>query len=1463
MDVTARAVGGDRVAGSYPLCPMQLGMLYHHLSDPEPGLDVEQIVCRLHEPLDAVRFRRAWDVVVARHDVLRTSFQWEEGDAPLQEVRASASPPFREEDWSDVGAGEQDARLERFLEEDRRTPFDLRRAPVMRFALFRRAAGDFSFVWTFHHIIVDGRAHHVVLAQVFDAYAVHQAGGEPPVTDQAPPFAEYIRWREGRSRTGEERYWRDLLRGFTTPVRLPAPVEPTAAGRVRRELVLSQTASDGLRDLVKRAGVTMNTVVQGAWALALHRFGSCDDVVFGATRACRRSIPGDFTDAVGVFINTLPVRARVSANDELGRWLRDIREQHVAVRPFEHTPLADVQRWSGIRGGEALFDTIVVFENATLEHRVRERASAWNGRKISMVEQTPFAWALYGYDEPRVRLAFNADRRAVDEGAVDGIVAFLRTLLEAMPAGLERPLSALPGLSDCDRARQLGEWNATAVAYDRCACVHELIEATVDAMPHRLAIAAGDDELTYRELDERANRLATHLRHLGVSRGDLVGICLESSIDMVVSLLGVLKAGGAYVPLDPAYPTRRLGFVCRDAGLRILVTRAGLRDRVPAEGVVAVSVDGDAEVIRQLSPERPERSVTADDLAYVTYTSGSTGKPKGVMVEHRNVVNLFTGMDAVIRHDPPGVWLAVTSLSFDISVVEVLWTLSRGFKVVLPDAPESRESSDARVPAAAPSTVDFSLFYFASGDGTSGAEQYRLLLEGAKFADEHGFAAVWTPERHFHGFGGPYPNPSVIAAALAVLTRRVGLRAGSCVLPLHHPIRVAEEWSVVDNLSGGRVGISFASGWHPNDFVLRPESFEQAKDVLVAHLDAVRRLWRGESICLSGPKGDVTVGILPRPIQRELPFWITSAGSPATFRLAGELGGGVLTHLFGQRVSEVAEKLRVYREAWRAAGHPGDGHVTLMLHTFVAGDPDFVREQVEAPLKTYLRSAASLIRKYATDYPAFKKGAVRGTLPAVDPEALSDEEMAELLEFSFARYYETSGLFGTPEQCLRMVRRLQEIGVDEIACLIDFGVPTDVVLRELASLDLLRRLAAAPAPARPRRAPLRVQATESLGALIRRHHVTHLQCTPSLAVALLADHDTREALYSLRQMLVGGEALPRALADELTGVVAGEVVNMYGPTETTVWSSCHVVQQGSGPVPIGRPIANTRLYVLDAHRRLVPVGVIGELYIAGDGVTRGYLGRRDLTAERFLQDPFSQSEGGMMYRSGDLGRFRRDGTVEFSGRLDDQVKLRGHRIEPSEIESVLLAHPGVREAVVVLREDRVRGDGLVAYYTGRDGPAPSPEILRAHAERELPDVMVPSRFVALASLPLTPNAKVDRAALPEPVPEPAAASDGFIAPRTGVERRLAALWKDLLGVERVGLHDNFFDLGGHSLLALTALSRIRKQFGYRFSPMDLARQSLGQLAAACEVTADPSTEGWGVGLLRNLLRAVRSPRVEV
>lgn len=1274
---------------------MQQGMLFHSLYAPESGVNIQQIIGTLRHPLDVSRFESAWKRVVARHEMLRAAFRWEGLKTPVQDIHAEAELPFAVQDWRTFSSEERAQRLEKFLKADRRRGISLAQAPLMRVTLFRNGDEEFQFVWTFHHAMLDGRSFASALKEVFAFYEAAESGREPSLPPSRP-FRNFIEWLEQQDHSKAEPFWRAQLKGFraTTPFAVDSTSRKDSGLAVEYgedSLRLSQEKTDALRELAKAYGVGMSGLVQGAWALLLGRYSGEEEVLFGVTRGGRRSSVKDADQIMGIFINTLPLRAPINPEMRVIDWIKDLRGRQKSLLPYEHTPLLEIQKWSDMPPGSQLFESILVFDNQTLDTELRSQGGIWDRREFQVIDQTNFPVTVYAFAERELQLKIEFDRRRFDAPVINRMLGHLQTLLEAIAKDPAQTVSNLPLLTQQERHQALVEWNETRVDYPRERCVHQLFEDQVMLTPDAPAVAFEAEQWTYRELNERADRLAAHLRAMGVGPDVLVGICAERSLEMVAGLLGILKAGGAYVPLDPAYPRERLSHMIEDSRMPVLVTQERLRANLPRHSAEVVCLDNLGPLPKQNPPAdlRPSQS---SDLIYVIYTSGSTGKPKGVMLTHRNVVNFFAGMDRVLDAKNTGTWLAVTSISFDISALEIFWTLTRGFKVVI-QGEEDKRSAEAAPLAAPARKVDFSLFYFSGDENQNPQDKYRLLMEGAKFADKHGFAAVWTPERHFHAFGGLYPNPSVTSAAIAAVTERVQIRAGSVVLPLHNPIRVAEEWLVVDNLSHGRVGLSFASGWHSGDFVLAPENYSERRKLMFHNIQTVLKLWHGESVPFRGPDGkEVKVKALPRPVRENVPLWITSSGSPDTFQMAGELGANVLTNLLGQTVEELAAKIAIYRKAWREHGHgPNPGQVTLMLHTFVGADMKTVREKVRGPFTEYLKTSVDLVRKAASawSFAAFQQPKRFGAnQPETGFDQLSPADMEALLDHAFERYFETSGLFGTPETCLKRVNELRRVGVDEIACLIDFGVDMDSVLDSLHYLDELNRLS--------NDAEAQKRANYSISAQIRRHGVTHLQCTPSLARMLISDPDGAASLGHVREMLVGGEALPPALAAQLCELVGGKLHNMYGPTETAIWSTTKSVAKG-GEITIGRPLANTQIYIRDKSGQPAPIGLAGELLIGGEGVARGYLHRPELTAERFIPHPFILETNARVYRTGDLARYREDGEIEFLGRLDHQVKLRGHRIELGEIETALGGHPAVKESVVVANEDQAGNARLIAF----------------------------------------------------------------------------------------------------------------------------------------------------------------------
>ena len=1398
---------------AYPMTQLQGGMVFHNEYNPGSAIYHDIFSYYLKIPVQIELLRIAALELMKRHPALRTTFDVTHFSEPLQLVHREGTELLSVEDVSQLSETEQEATIHAWIADEKQRGFDVTQLPLVRFVIHLRSTQSFQFTLSFHHAVLDGWSDATMLTELFSHYLLLLR--DEPV-QIAPPVTFYRDFvaleQQAMESEAFQQFWDDRLSGsdFT---RLPrwSAVSPSAQRQgVILPVLIPKHVSEGLKQIALTCAVPIKNVLLAAHLRVLSLLAGHDDVLTCMVSSGRpESADGD--RVLGLFINSIPFRLKLTG----GTWEDLVRETFEAERetlPFRRYPMAELQRR---HGGRQLSETLFYFTHYHIFRGLHELGD------LEVLEYIPyevssFTLAANFWVDPfttDVNLSLTCDGSQLTQAQIEAISAYYANVFAAIALSPRSRYDRLSLLPATEQERMLREWNATATDYEQNVCLHHLIARQAARTPQAPAITFEDRQLSYAELDQRSNQLAHYLQRLGIGSDIRVGLFAERSPEMVIGLLGILKAGGCYVPLDPSYPAARLALMMEDADISVLLTQERLRGSLPPQQAQILCLDDWTSFSRE-PITLPSSPVTSANLAYIIYTSGSTGRPKGVMVSHQNVVNFFAGMDDRIGGEQPGTWLAVTSSSFDISVLELFWTLSRGFHVVIQGESTNTLASAAPATSAQVDQIDFSLFYFASDEAELGDDKYRLLIEGAKFADRHGFSAIWTPERHFHHFGGLYPNPSVIGGLIAGITERLQIRAGSVVLPLHQPVRIAEEWSVVDNLSHGRVGLSFASGWHEHDFVLAPEHYTDRKHLMLQGIETIRQLWRGEALALPGPSGQpVSIQIHPKPIQRELPIWLTAAGNPESFRQAGKLGVNLLTHLLGQSIEDLAYKIALYREAWQAHGHSSSGgHVTLMLHAFVGDDLDEVREKVRTPFCNYLKSSVDLV-----------KDLTQSLGPDVTPDMLSPEDLDAMLNRAFDRYFETSGLLGTRSTCLKMVERLKAIGVNEIACLVDFGIDFQSTMDSLSHLDHIRQESNASTAA--------TSSDFSVAAQIARHGVTHLQCTPSLASIFAASPETLQELRPLHTLMLGGETLPASLARQLSGAISGRLLNMYGPTETTIWSTTHTLSPDSGTVLIGRPIANTQVYVLDRSLQPVPTGSIGDLYIGGDGVVRGYLNNPALTAERFLPNPFSPATpGGRIYKTGDLARFLPDGTLDFVGRADTQVKLRGFRIELGEIEAVLTEQLALGDSIVMVRSDRSGEQRLVAYLVAAAGVTHTTADVRRQIQSRLPGYMLPSDLVFLDAWPLTPNGKIDRKALPVPTGDRPELAETFIAPRTPIQEVIASVWLDVLALQQVGIHDNFFQLGGYSLQATQIILRLRRIF-----QVDLPLRSLFESPTIAEL----------------------------
>jgi natural product biosynthesis luciferase-like monooxygenase protein len=1395
----------------WPLSYGQRALLYLYRLAPQAGAYHIPLAISIHGALDYESLRGAIDELVRRHECLHSVFIHGE-TGMMQRLVTTPAPPVHfevEKDWSDQ-------ELQAWLAAESGSTFDLEQGPLLRVTLFRRNWEQHVLLMVFHHIITDFASLTLLFHDFRELYSNLRRGQKSNLPLPAYRYADFVLWQHEmlQGKRGDElrAYWKQQLQGELPVLRLPSD-RPRPAVQSHHgasfNFRIGNTLTSALLHLARAHEASTYTALLAAFTVFLHRYSSQHDIVLGSpvsgrTLSCWASI-------TGYLINQIVHRIQLSGEEAFSKLLARIRKSVAGGLAHQDYPLAllaeDLQ-FDRDPAYPPIFQVMFSFQKSSPGHDENVAALALNvpGTQVDFdntkMEAFPFHHNTSQLDltltvaqiGEELAASFQYNSELFDVSTISRMAEHFVMLLQDSVARAHCRIDELQLMSPEERKCLIVEWNSTAEDYSQELCIHDLFSLQALAQGDSVAVIGGNGQMTYAQLEQKSNQLARHLKAKGVGAGHIIGLCMERCPLLLAGMLGILKAGAAYLPIDPLLPDERISYMLGDARVRLVVTQSAIASRIQMGGMELVHFDADGTIARE-SVQAMELPHSAGHLAYVMYTSGSTGKPKGVMVTHRNVVNFFHGMEQRISCTPQDTLLAVTAISFDISVLELLWTLTRGAKVVLAD-PLAIPAQPVSVRRSA-REMDYSLFFFASIDEQQPENKYELLMEAAKYADQNGFVAVWTPERHFHPFGGLYPNPAVTSAALAAVTRNVQVRAGSVVLPLHNVIRVAEEWSVVDNLSGGRTGLAFASGWHADDFVFAPQNYPNRKELMFQAIDTFLQLWCGEPVKVqSGSGKEIEVRIFPQPRQPRPPLWITAAGAPDTFIRAGQIGANVLTHLLGQSVEDVAGKVRLYRDALQKHGHdPNAGRVSLMLHTYLGDDLKRVKDQVRGPFSRYLMSSVDLIRNLAKT----------ANLP-LNFDDMNSQDMEDLLAFAFERYFETSAMFGTVESCQSMIEELREIGIDEIACLIDFGIEKKATMASLANITTLKLKNAA---------KKMLYVPRSVPELASIYKPTMMQCTPAVMAMVCADRNGLPALHSLHTLMLGGEGLPRALAHEIQEKLSCRLVNMYGPTETTIWSSTAEVPSAASIIHVGRPISNTAMYILDRNSSVpVPVGVAGELYIGGHGVARGYLNRPDITAQRFLPDPFSSVPGQRIYRTGDLARYLPDGNIELLGRNDDQVKIRGVRIELGEIETVLCEHPMVAQATVIAHDEGSSdAKRLVAYIVCAPGPPPAISDLRSFLKAKLQEAMVPSTFMFLPSLPLTNSGKVNRRLLPQPKVERERTSVDFVAPTTEYEVAISGIWKRVLEIEKIGIDDNFFDLGGHSLRLVQVHGELIRSLG--------------------------------------------------
>ncbi len=680
----------------YPLSPLQQGMVFETLASERPGAAVQQQHYTFREPLDFDRMAEAWKTVFHSHEVLHTRYcRLDDGDvAQTIDPTASLDPKYL--NWRDVPDCDLDEKLTAFIAADREQGFDLWTAPLVRLTLVDVREDLFYVFWTFHHSVLDGRSHTIILDEAIELWDGASSGQPPEPPAPRYSYREYIEWLDGLDKEAILEYWRNYLAGIEAPtpiVEVLDAKETTLPRFVHETRTIDKETSDAIRGLASAAEVTLNTVMQGAWALLLHQYTREPDVVFAATRASRVTpLPG-MRDRIGLFMKTLAVRISCAEDMPMREWLQRIRHDHIAHRDFEQIGVQDLLRCSELPPGVSLFSSILLFENQHSQVTMRSRGGKWAERSSDSYGQTGFPLTVYGYGNPEIFLKLEYDESVFSRDKMERFYDHFVQILCRMPTEELGSPTRIPMLTSAELDRITEEWNATDVDVPKDLLLHELFEESVRKDPGRIAVEFEGESLTYAELNSRADDLAESLWKAGVRAGDLVGVSVERGIGMVAALLGVLKAGAGYVPMDPAYPEARLQYMLEMSAASVVITHPHLTEVYSSTEVRFVQVDLSGGLLE--SPEghsaggAESRSASPEDRAYVIFTSGSTGKPKGVQVPHRAAVNFIKSMVEEPGITPDDALVAVTTLSFDIHVLEIFGPLSVGARVIV----SSRETA--------------------------------------------------------------------------------------------------------------------------------------------------------------------------------------------------------------------------------------------------------------------------------------------------------------------------------------------------------------------------------------------------------------------------------------------------------------------------------------------------------------------------------------------------------------------------------------------------------------------------------------------------------------------------------------------------------------------------------------------------------------------------------------------------
>ncbi len=667
----------------YPLSPLQSGILFHSLKEPGSGVYIEQLCCTIVGDFDTELFQQAWKQLLSHHAILRSSLIWEQSEEPVQLISDAVVLHWHCEDLSGKSLEEITARLEEFLYDERQQGFSLADAPLMRCALFNLDTTSYRWIWSFHHIICDGWSTSQILEEVFDLYDSLQGGTTKSFPSQRP-FSDYVLWLEEQDQSAAKRYWQNHLQGFNNPTPLSIQsFNAKRSGYCKQELLLSEELTRSLITVARGKRLTLNTVLQGAWSILLHRYSGDEDIMFGTTVSGRPHALEGVETMIGLFINTLPFRIHIEPKKSFAEWLAYIMEMQVEARDYEYSSLVKIHEWSDFQPGVPLFDSILVFENYPAKPKINDSRRNYSIKDIEYLEQSNYPLSIITVPGERLRLISVYDKRLFSDSSMVRLLEHLQTIVEEFtrdPDQIIDDVSLIPQ----DELLKIEKWQDSSNPVPDVGSVLQMFGNAVVSNPDKSAVVCLSQKLSYQDLNSRANRLARYLLEHALSPGSFHGIYIDRSVDMVIAILAVLKSGSAYIPLDPAYPAGRIEHMLSDSQPAAILTLNHLAGSLPESDAVIISLDDEDLGLESFIDTNPDLLPDPDSIAYTIYTSGSTGVPKGVMVTHESLSYATTARIHYYAKRPER-FLLLSSISFDSSVAGIFGTLCRGGCLYIPD----------------------------------------------------------------------------------------------------------------------------------------------------------------------------------------------------------------------------------------------------------------------------------------------------------------------------------------------------------------------------------------------------------------------------------------------------------------------------------------------------------------------------------------------------------------------------------------------------------------------------------------------------------------------------------------------------------------------------------------------------------------------------------------------------------